>query len=127
MYLYVIIHPSIHKARNAFANAEPWVQFAEREQRSYLCVCLLRNQIPTKHDTGRCLFLLLLACLGMLLFILGATILLEDSTTLDTTTLLEYVNETILINGLEVPFGNLLLPTNCGSSAFSTPIKFTKT
>jgi len=127
MYLYVIIHPSIRKARNAFVNAEPWVQFAEREQRSHLCVCLLRNQISTKHDTGRCLFLLLLACLGRLLFLLGATILLGDSTALDTTILLEYVNETILINGLEVPFGNLLLPTNCGSSAFSTPIKFTKT
>jgi hypothetical protein len=84
-----------------------------------LCACPLRNQISTKHDTGRCLFLLLLACLGRLLFLLGIASILGGSTALDTTTLLEYVDEAILVNGLEVPLGDLLLPANYTSLIFS--------
>jgi hypothetical protein len=52
------------------------------------------------------------------LFFLNVISLLEDSTALDTTALLEYIDESILVNGLEVPLGDLLLPVNYTLLAF---------
>jgi len=70
------------------------------------------------HGSGRCLFLLLLGKLDGVLFFLNVISLLEDSTALDTTALLEYIDESILVNGLEVPLGDLLLPVNYTLLAF---------
>jgi hypothetical protein len=70
------------------------------------------------HGSGRCLFLLLLGNLDGVLFFLNVISLLEDSTALDTTALLEYIDESILVNGLEVPLGDLLLPVNYTLLAF---------
>lgn len=112
-------HPAIHKARNAFANVGPLLQIAEkRTKKPLVCVPAEKSNFH-QHDTGRCLFLLLLACLGRLFFLLGIASILGGSTALDTTTLLEYVDEAILVNGLEVPLGDLLLPANYTSLAFS--------
>jgi hypothetical protein len=70
------------------------------------------------HDSGCCLFLLLLGNLDGVLFFLNVISLLKNSTALDTTALLEYIDKSILVNGLEVPLGNLFLPVNYTLLAF---------
>jgi hypothetical protein len=93
-----------------------------------LVLCKKKNKeairVPTEksdfcHARLRTLLIfLLLGNLDGVVFFLNGISLLGDSTALDTTTLLEYIDESILVNGLEVPLGDLLLPVNYTLLAF---------